>query len=117
MKKRMMVLLLAAAMGMAMAGCQYGGDADAKSEQEETKKEGTKRSMESGRGRISDDSPGASSDGGGLFPALAVWGKTAYWKLCGGGLWFPDCFFLGRYCACGSGRIVSSHVPFCESRI
>ena len=26
-------------------------------------------------------------------------------------------FFLGRYCACGSGRIVSSHVPFCESRI
>lgn len=61
--------------------------------------------------------PGASSDGGGLFPALAVWGKTAYWKLCGGGLWFPDCFFLGRYCACGSGRIVSSHVPFCESRI
>ena len=32
MKKRMMVLLLAAAMGMAMAGCQYGGDADAKSE-------------------------------------------------------------------------------------
>lgn len=46
MKKRMMVLLLAAAMGMAMAGCQYGGDADAKSEQEETKKEGTKRSEE-----------------------------------------------------------------------
>ena len=43
MKKRMMVLLLAAAMGMAMAGCQYGGDADAKSEQEETKKEGTKK--------------------------------------------------------------------------
>lgn len=46
MKKRMMVLLLAAAMGMAMVGCQYGGDADAKSEQEETKKEGTKRSEE-----------------------------------------------------------------------
>ena len=45
-EKRMMVLLLAAAMGMAMAGCQYGGDADAKSEQEETKKEGTKRSEE-----------------------------------------------------------------------
>ena len=30
---------------------------------------------------------------------------------------FRIAFFLGRYCACGSGRIVSSHVPFCESRI
>ena len=39
-----------------------------------------KQEMESGRGWISDDSPGASSDGGGLFPALAVWGKTAYWS-------------------------------------
>ena len=37
-EKRMMVLLLTAAMGMTMMGCQYGGDADAKSEQEETKK-------------------------------------------------------------------------------
>ena len=46
MKKRMMVLLLTAAMGMTMMGCQYGGDADAKSEQEETKKEETKRSEE-----------------------------------------------------------------------
>ena len=34
MKKRMMVLLLTAAMGMTMMGCQYGGDADAKSERQ-----------------------------------------------------------------------------------
>ena len=52
-------------MGMTMMGCQYGGDADAKSEQEETKKDNKDNSdltRETGTSKVKSENTGSSTE-------------------------------------------------------